>query len=94
MFDVSIDVYFMEIQSSTEWSSPFNDSPFMPNVFVDVTDFIDIKIKALYEYSKVMRVDPHPRSKKMIKALAGFRGSQCGRNYAEAFQLIFSQDLK
>ena len=93
MFDVSINVYFMEIQSSTEWSSPFTESPFMPNVFVDVSDFIDLKIQALNEYSKVMREDPHPRSRKMIKALAGFRGSQCGRNYAEAFQLIFSQNL-
>ncbi len=93
IFDVSIDIYSMEIQSATEWSNPFSESPFMPNVFVDVSDFIELKIQALYEYSKVMRPDPHPRSNKMIKALAGFRGSQCGRNYAEAFQLIFAQNL-
>ena len=48
IFDVSIDIYSMEIQSATEWSNPFSESPFMPNVFVDVSDFIELKIFSIF----------------------------------------------
>ena len=80
IFDMSIDIYSMEIQSATEWSNPFSDSPFMPNVFVDVSDSIDLKIEALYEYSKVMRPDPHPRSNKMIKLCRGISVDICSES--------------
>lgn len=89
--DINLELYFMEIQSATEWSNPFDNLQFSPNVFIDITETIESKISALGKYSNVMRDSPHPRSEKMIKALAAFRGSQCGREYAESFQLIFSQ---
>ena len=88
--DMNHELYFMEIQSATDWSNPFDELQFSPNVFVDITETIDAKIEALGKYSSVMRDSPHPRSEKMIKARAAFRGSQCGREYAESFQLIFS----
>lgn len=89
----NINFYFMEIQSSSEWSDSFSEVPFTPNVFIDISKTIEQKINALRKYSNVMREYPHPRSEQMIKALAAYRGSQCCRNYAESFQLIFSHDL-
>jgi len=79
-----------EVLSSTEWS--FNStSVFTPNLFVDITDFIEIKIDAFETYSDEIRTFPHPRSIKSIKALAITRGAQIGFKYAEAFDLIWKK---
>ena len=89
--DHNFDVYFMEIQSSTEWSQSQHELPFSPNIYVDITDCIDKKINALKKYKNVMRDSPHPRSEKMMKALAAYRGSQSGSEFAESFELLFSK---
>lgn len=81
-----------EAPSSTEWGSPFGESAFIPNVFVDIESTIETKIGAMKEYSKTfvseIRDFPHPRSIEGIVVLAKLRGSQVGLRYAEAFVLI------
>tara|TARA_Y100000310_G_scaffold115092_1_gene113628 strand:+ start:128 stop:808 length:681 start_codon:yes stop_codon:yes gene_type:complete len=78
-------ILLFEILSSTEWSFLEN---FRPNVYIDVSDFIDTKIKAMNLYKGEVRNFPHPRSEKVIKALAEKRGSEVGLQNAEAFQLL------
>ncbi|MBI3553512.1 MAG: PIG-L family deacetylase [Elusimicrobia bacterium] len=78
-----------EIPSATEWR--FDSAKgFSPNVFVDVSRFLDKKLKALAAYKGEMRPFPHPRSEKYIRALAAVRGGQAGLPAAEAFSLIRS----
>ncbi|MGI6324670.1 MAG: PIG-L deacetylase family protein [Bacilli bacterium] len=80
---------FMEILSSTDWDL---DNSFRPNYFIEVgEEGINAKLKAIEIYKGVMRDYPHPRSVETIKALATYRGSQAGLNYAEAFECVFNR---
>ena len=85
----------MEVPSSTDWG--FNggggEAPFQPNTYVEVGDFIDLKIEALGCYRNVMRPFPHSRSPEALRGLAAYRGAQCGLGPAEAFQTIFRNSL-
>lgn len=74
-----------EVASSTEWNYPLS---FSPNVFYDITETIDLKIKALAAYHSEMREFPHPRSLSGIKLQAQNRGLQSGVTDAEAFMLV------
>ena len=76
-----------EILSSTEWR--FNqNSPFIPNVYTDISGFIDIKLNALSCYQSELRSWPHPRSLEAVRFKAAVRGSEVGLAHAEAFMLI------
>ena len=55
------EVYAFEVLSSTEWNTP-GVQAFSPNVFIDITDYIDIKKQVLEIYSEEMRQPPHSRS--------------------------------
>lgn len=77
-----------EIPSSTEWQSPGIYPSFTPNYFVDITDQINLKIKALEEYESEMREWPHARSIRAMENLIYLRGSQVGVEAAEAFYLV------
>lgn len=81
------EVWFYEIPSSTEWNTPGSKQAFHPNLFVDVTDTIDHKYKALHAYEAEMRSFPHARSVKAIESLASWRGATVGVKAAEAFVL-------
>ena len=72
-----------EIVSSTEWSDK-NKQIFSPNYFVDISKFINRKLKALAIYDKEIK-SPNARSLENINNLALLRGSRAGVNYAEAF---------
>lgn len=83
-------VMFMEIPSSTDWNISTANGVFAPNTFIGVeSEDISAKIKAVGVYKDVIRQRPHPRSEASLNALAVVRGSQCGKKYAEAFQLVF-----
>tara|TARA_B100002051_G_scaffold15165_1_gene12338 strand:- start:14394 stop:15083 length:690 start_codon:yes stop_codon:yes gene_type:complete len=77
-----------EVMSSTEWNSPSSTSHFIPNYFIDISEFIELKTKALLCYDSEMRPWPHARSVQAVQHLAHLRGAQIGCNAAEAFQLI------
>lgn len=87
-------LHLMEIPSSTDWGFPgAGEGAFMPNLFVEIGDFLDRKIEALGCYRNVMRDFPHSRSPEALRGLATVRGAQCGLGYAEAFQTLFSTSL-
>ena len=76
----------MEIVSETDFGRPQN--PFLPNYFVDITDFMEQKIEAAKIYDTELGETPFPRSVENIKALATIRGAAAGVKYAESFRLI------
>ncbi len=78
---------FFEIPSSTEWQSPGSAPAFLPNWFVDVSDFIALKLSALEAYTSELRDWPHPRSLKAVEHLSRWRGASVGCESAEAFML-------
>ena len=77
-----------EVPSATEWNSPIADIPFVPNWFEDISDTLEMKIKALKTYQSEMRKWPHARSFKAIEHLARWRGASVGFEAAEAFMLV------
>jgi N-acetylglucosamine malate deacetylase 1 len=65
-----------------------NKNSFNPNVFEDVTFFLNKKISIMKIYKSELKKHPFPRSVDAIKSLAILRGSQANYKYAEGFELI------
>jgi LmbE family N-acetylglucosaminyl deacetylase len=81
-------ILMMETLSETEFSPSTKEDSFIPNVFVDITGFIDKKIELLKIYKSEIGSHPFPRSERNIRALATLRGATAGCDYAEAFMLL------
>ncbi|RJQ30462.1 PIG-L family deacetylase [Candidatus Parcubacteria bacterium] len=81
-------LYAFEVPSSTDWAFGQLHPIFNPNVFVDVTKTMDIKLKAMSVYKSEIRDFPHPRSLKAIESGAARWGAMVGSKYAEAFELL------
>jgi N-acetylglucosamine malate deacetylase 1 len=81
------EIYAFEVLSSTEWNTP-GVSPFIPNVFVDISDYLDAKVAALRAYELEMREAPHSRSIENAIRLAELRGNTVGVKAAEGFSLV------
>lgn len=82
------EIYSFEVPSSTGWNKPSSSNYFMPNYFVDVSETLDLKIKALREYKSEIREFPHPRSTGAVEIFARRWGIQVGLNAAEAFEAV------
>jgi len=74
-----------EAVSSTDWKYPYQ---FNPNLFIEISQELKLKIKSLEAYKNEIRKFPHPRSNETIIALAKRWGSLSGYNAAEAFEII------
>jgi len=81
-------ILMYETLSETEYSPALAENAFIPNTFVDITDYIDKKIEIMKLYDTEIMPDPLPRSVHAIKGLAAFRGSRIGVMYAESFQSL------
>jgi LmbE family N-acetylglucosaminyl deacetylase len=81
-------ILMYECISETEIAPAFPENMFLPNVYSDITEFIDEKLEAMSIYESEVQYPPLPRSLDNIKSLARYRGSSCGCNYAEAFMLV------
>ena len=79
------DIYSFEILSSTEWNYPLS---FSPDTFFDVTDTLELKLKAMKEYKSELCEFPHPRSLRGIELSAGYHGMRVGKKYVEAFKSV------
>ncbi len=77
-----------ETLSETEWAAPFGDDAFIPSVFVDITDYLDQKLKAMTCYHSELKQPPHPRSLQAIEVLAKMRGATVSLPAVEAFMLV------
>lgn len=81
-------VYAYETLSETEWNIPCPHNAFIPNVYIDISNHIDRKIKALSFYQTQLSDFPQPRSIEAVQSLAKYRGSTIGVYAAEAFMLL------
>ena len=81
------EIYGFEVLSSTEWAAP-RQAAFAPDVFVDITNHLDVKLKALQAYELEMRAPPHSRSLAHVEHLARHRGYSVGLEAAEAFAAL------
>jgi len=75
-----------EITSSTELS--LSTEKFNPNLFIDITNKIKVKQKALKIYKKQFSKDPSLLNIKNIISFAKYRGGYIGTKYAEAFEVV------
>lgn len=83
-------IYAYETLSETEWNIPSVENAFIPNVWSDITNYLEIKLQAMNCYQTQIKEFPHPRSLEAIEALAKYRGSNICVKYAESFMLIRS----
>lgn len=81
-----------ETLSSTEAAPPQMHRAFVPNVYRDITRYIDRKIEIMGLYESESHPDPMPRGPSGIRALARYRGASIAVDYAEAFMLVREVD--
>ena len=78
-----------ETPSSTEWQAASYPNPFLPNVFLAVTEAdVQAKIEGMEAYEFEKRPYPHPRSPEALRILAQRWGVVIGQPFAEAFMLV------
>ena len=87
-------VLMYECISETEFAPSLPENIFIPNYFVDVTDYFEKKLDIMKIYASELGTHPFPRSLDNLRALAHYRGTIAGVNYAEAFQLVKYIDKK
>lgn len=81
-------IYSYETLSETEWNIPHVANIFIPNVYIDISKFLNKKFEAMKCFRSQLCEFPNPRSIQAIMALAKFRGSTMGADAAESFMLI------
>jgi len=81
-------IYAYETLSETGISLPTAEKAFIPNVYVDISDFLERKLEVMRCYESQLGAFPDLRSTEAIEALARFRGATVNVQAAEAFMLI------
>ena len=81
-------IYAYETLSETGWNIPNVQNEFIPNAYVDISEQLDGKLRAMKYYASQMEEFPAARSLEAIEALARFRGAVMNRRAAEAFMLV------
>jgi len=77
-----------EIGYTGLYGIPSGAEMFRPNVFVDISEYMDHKLNAMRFYETELREPPHPRNIESLRMLANVRGFGVGYNAAECFELI------
>lgn len=81
-------IYMIETLSETEFAPSTKEDNFIPNVFVDISEYMDKKLEIMRVFESEIAEHPFPRSERNIKALATLRGATSGCEHAESFMLI------
>ena len=81
-------VYVYEVLSETEFGMRTDDPGFRPNLYIDISTWVDRKIEIMKKFTGEMGEFPFPRSETCIRAQAALRGSQAGVLAAEAFMIL------
>lgn len=64
------------------------DLGFRPNIFINIENYLEDKLRAMDIYASELGRFPFPRSDEAIRALATLRGAASGFQAAEAFELL------
>ena len=81
-------IYAYETLSETGIGLPTENNAFIPNVFEEITDYLEDKKTALGFYASQVHPFPDLRSLEAVEALARYRGATVNVKAAEAFMLI------
>ena len=81
-------IYAYETLSETGINLPTENYAFIPNVFEDISDYLEGKKTALGFFKSQVHPFPDLRSLETVEALAKFRGATVNVKAAEAFMLI------
>lgn len=81
-------IYMMETLSETDFSPSTIEESFIPNTFIDISKYIDLKIKIMKVYKSEIGIHPFPRSEHSVRSLNSFRGCSANADYAESFVLL------
>jgi len=81
-------VLYYETISETDFNIDSTAFRFNPNVYIDISNHLDEKLSIMNIYRTEIGEFPFPRSERAIRSLAYLRGSQCGTEAAEAFELL------
>lgn len=81
-------VLMYECISETEFAPQLPERVFIPNYYVDISEYLEAKLEIMKIYESEIGEHPFPRSLRNMEALAVFRGASVGVKYAEAFQLV------
>ena len=81
-------LYAYETLSETNWNAPYLTPGFTPNVFVDISEYLEVKLRAMACVNTQLKEFPHERSLEALESLAKLRGTRIHRHAAEAFVLI------
>jgi N-acetylglucosamine malate deacetylase 1 len=74
-----------ETLSETEFNIRSDDRGFQPNLWIEISEYLEEKIGIMKLYEGEMKKHPFPRSERNIRALATLRGATAGVDAAEAF---------
>ncbi len=64
----------------------WNHTKFHPNFYVDISDYLDVKLEAYRRHVSQIRPEPHHASIENVERLARIRGSEVSVAAAEAFE--------
>lgn len=78
------EILLFETLSSTEQAMALGKG-FCPNLFVDISNYLEKKLLAMACYKSELREEPHPRSLSSIIKNSELWGSKVGLKAAEAF---------
>ncbi len=81
-------IYAYETLSETGWDVPNTMNEFIPNMYNDITHYLDKKKEAFSMYKSQIADYPNARSLKAVESLACYRGVTVGVEAAEAFEVI------
>ncbi|HVQ35681.1 MAG TPA: PIG-L deacetylase family protein [Candidatus Bathyarchaeia archaeon] len=82
------EVLAYETPSSTEWGTPDVHGAFVPDVYVDISETLEAKVRAFACYEREVREAPHPRSSASLRARAATWGSVIGVAAAEPLHVV------
>lgn len=81
-------LYCYRVPSSTEWTPNKADTIFMPNIYVDISEFAEQKYEAFSKYSTELCDYPHPRSVQYLREDDIAAGLKVGLPATEEFVLL------
>lgn len=86
-------ILMYECLSETEFAPALRECVFVPNVFIDISEYFQRKLEILKVYASEIMEAPFPRSIEAVTSLAQVRGSRIGKKYGEAFCLLFEKSV-
>ena len=81
-------IYAYETLSETDFGMRPDDAGFRPNLYEEITAYLDEKISIMSLFDGEMGEFPFPRSEECLRALATLRGAQANCRAAEAFMIL------